>query len=53
MPAHPHDPKREARLAQALRDNLKRRKQQARAREEEPPPPSPEPAPRETAPDKT
>jgi hypothetical protein len=49
MPAQPTDPKREARLAQALRDNLKRRKQQARAREEEPAPPSPEPAP----PDKT
>ena len=53
MPAPPPDPKREARLAQALRDNLKRRKQQARAREEEPAPPSPEPAPREKAPDKT
>ena len=52
MPAHPHDPNREARLAQALRDNLKRRKQQARAREEEPTPPSPEPAPPDTPPDK-
>jgi len=52
MPAQPTDPKREARLAQALRDNLKRRKQQARAREEEPPPPSPEPAPPDKTPDK-
>lgn len=52
MPAQPTDPKREARLAQALRDNLKRRKQQARAREEDPTPPSPEPAPPDKIPDK-
>ena len=52
MPAHPTDPKREARLAQALRDNLKRRKQQARAREEDPTPPSPEPTPPAAPPDK-
>jgi hypothetical protein len=52
MPAQPTDPKREARLAQALRENLKRRKQQARSREEDPTPPSPEPAPPDKTPDK-
>ena len=52
MPAHPTDPKREARLAQALRDNLKRRKQQARAREEDPTPRSPEPTPPDAPPTK-
>jgi hypothetical protein len=52
MPAQPTDPKREARLAQALRDNLKRRQQQARAREEDPTPPSPEPTPPDKTPDK-
>ena len=37
---------REARLAQALRDNLRRRKAQARARAESPAPaPTPAPAP--------
>jgi hypothetical protein len=52
MPAQPTDPKREARLAQALRENLKRRKQQARSREEDPTPPSPEPAPPDNPHDK-
>lgn len=54
MPSHPPDPKREARLAQALRENLKRRKAQSRAREAEPAPvaASPEPPHPENTPDK-
>ena len=58
MAAHPSDPKREARLAQALRENLKRRKAQARARDpgaEAPPAPiaaSPAPPHPEKTPDK-
>ena len=54
MPAHPPDPEREARLAQALRENLKRRKAQSRAREAERAPiaASPEPHHREKTPDK-
>lgn len=54
MPAHPPDSKRETRLAQALRENLKRRKAQSRAREAEPAPiaASPEPHHPEKTPDK-
>jgi hypothetical protein len=42
-PQTPAQRAREARLAAALRDNLRRRKAQARARAEEPPKVEPEP----------
>lgn len=49
--ANPADAGKEARLAAALRENLKRRKAQTRARAEKPgpedkPAPKPEPGPR-------